>query len=231
MRNIHQQAIESVAKTVSSDPDICLLVNKFRASLGKSKSPKDTLSLLFEDEVLGKILKAAVEKKVRFLLAKQKFSRPAPVPTPPKPDNTIEKEETAVVAPEGISPKTKVSPKEGLSINTQSLEENIVEEGSFDDSDSVVDGLISPKSIGTPREHDLEETHYDEDFDDVSFGSDGTTKRKVSFSNNIEVQVIPRLAEERIDQCFYSEEEINQMYEESEKEASNNDEIEEEVVV
>ena len=40
MRNIHQQAIESVAKTVSSDPDICLLVNKFRASLGKSKSPK-----------------------------------------------------------------------------------------------------------------------------------------------------------------------------------------------
>ena len=102
MRNIHQQAIESVAKTVSSDPDICLLVNKFRASLGKSKSPKDTLSLLFEDEVLGKILKAAVEKKVRFLLAKQKFSRPAPVPTPPKPDNTIEKEETAVVAPEGL---------------------------------------------------------------------------------------------------------------------------------
>ena len=69
------------------------------------------MSLLFEDEVLGKILKAAVEKKVRFLLAKQKFSRPAPVPTPPKPDNTIEKEETAVVAPEGISPKTKVSPK------------------------------------------------------------------------------------------------------------------------
>ena len=118
-----------------------------------------------------------------------------------------------------------------MSINTQSLEENIVEEGSFDESDSVVDGLISPKSIGTPREHDLEETHYDEDFDDVSFGSDGTTKRKVSFSNNIEVQVIPRLAEERIDQCFYSEEEINQMYEESEKEASNNDEIEEEVVV
>ena len=231
MRSVHQQAIESVAKTVSSDPDICFLVNKFRASLGKSKSPKDTLSLLFEDEVLGKLLKAAVEKKVRFLLAKQKFSRPAPAPTLPKPDDTIDKQETAVVATHGAAPKAEVSPKEGLSINIESVEEDIGGENSLDESGSVVDGLISPKSVGTPREHDLEETHYDEDFDDVSFGSDGTTKRKVSFSNNIEVQVIPRLAEERIDQCFYSEEEINQMYEESEKEANNNDEIEEEVVV
>ena len=99
MRNIHQQAIESVAKTVSSDPDICLLVNKFRASLGKSKSPKDTLSLLFEDEVLGKNTEGGCrERRCVFYWRKQKFSRPAPVPTLPKPDNTIEKQKTAVVA-------------------------------------------------------------------------------------------------------------------------------------
>ena len=75
MKNIHQTAIESVAQSVSSDPDICSLVNKFRTALGmSSKSPKDILSILFEDEVLGQLLKAAVEKKVRFLTARQKFN-------------------------------------------------------------------------------------------------------------------------------------------------------------
>jgi hypothetical protein len=233
VKNIHQIAIESVAHSVSSDTDICLLVNKFRASLGMSNSPKDTLSILFEDEILAQLLKAAVEKKVRFLMAKQKFNKSPVESINNNNTNTNSNNVNSNVNSEGGKLKSdniaqrKKSRKEknNIKIDTKSLEEQMLNDFNVVSSVDVVDGLISPNSVGTPREHDLEETHYDDDFDDVSFGSSDGSKRKVSFSTNIEVQVIPRLAEERIDECFYSEEEINQMYEESEQENNKDEQI------
>ena len=237
MKNIHQTAIESVAQSVSSDPDICSLVNKFRTALGmSSKSPKDILSILFEDEVLGQLLKAAVEKKVRFLTARQKFNNNNNTNNQNNNNNNNGNNKNKSLTNKKNTNDNKAGSRKSLKIDIEKLEHPTKEVVNLEDSDdNVVDGLISPNSVGTPREHDLEETHYDDDFDDVSFGSDSVTKRKVSFSNNIEVQVIPRLAEERIDECFYSEEEINQMYAESEQDladsSNNKDGVDEEIVV
>ena len=81
------------------------------------------------------------------------------------------------------------------------------------------DILSSHSSDSSTFEHDLEETHYEDDWANCSFGSGNSSgRRKVSFNDSIAVKVIPRTSEESIDELFYSEREIDKMFEESEAE-------------
>ena len=81
------------------------------------------------------------------------------------------------------------------------------------------DDILSSHSSDSSHEHDLEATHYEDDWADCSFSSANESgRRKVSFSDSIAVKVIPRTSEENIDELFYSEREIDQMFEESEAE-------------
>ena len=191
-------AISIVADAISRDSNIFQLVRQYRHghSLGRqSVVSQSDLCHLFDDPMLGRILREAVQK---------------------------------TVATVGVTGTVKVSPQvaKSLSSSTQRIEKTEVSQDvhssmKHEPTENVLysDADLSDASSGDPRVHDLDETHYEDDWDENdAFTEHHMDQRRVSFSEKVQVQEIPRTSEENIDDLFYSERDIDQMFKEAEAE-------------
>ena len=192
-------AISIVADAISRDSNIIQLVQQYRHghSLGRqSVVSQSDLCHLFEDPMLGRILREAVQKTMATAgVADTGKLMPHMADSLSSSTETTDKTEV----PKDIHSSSKHEPKENML---------------YSDAD------LSDASSGDPRVHDLDETHYEDDWDENDdFTEQHTDRRRVSFSENVHVQEIPRTLEENIDDLFYSERDIDQMFKEAEAES------------
>lgn len=193
-------AISIVADAISRDSNIFQLVQQYRHVHSLSRQSvvsQSDLCHLFEDPMLGRILREAVQKTVATAGVTGTGSNLSPHMADSLSSSTERIEKTKVF--QDVHSSMKHEPKE-----------NVL----YSDAD------LSDASSGDPRVHDLDETHYEDDWDENDdFTEQHMDRRRVSFSEKVQVQEIPRTSEENIDDLFYSERDIDQMFKEAEAES------------